>query len=201
MGIYDTTHLLKMIAQTQMAAREALKTVLSLPDTEDDERGCHISLRMEKANSFLIDYFPVGAINRFVSKKIIKEQINRLLEMHVLKGHVSSHQSMDLNQNQLPGAILGKDQYDTHFAYGCYGFKNWQKNEAMSLIIAIKMGHLRPEQARKIAIISNNEIFVKTLKNTSVVQHKTDDTFGHFCAVAGALTLTILIICAALNIG
>lgn len=201
MGTYDTTHLLKMIAQTQMAAREALKTVLSLPDTEDDERGCHISLRMEKTNSFLIDYFPVGAINRFVSKKIIKEQINRLLEMHVLKGHVSSHQSMDLNQNQLPGAILGKDQYNTCFAYGCFGFKNWQTNEAMSLIIAIKMGHLNPEQAYKIAKISNNEIFAKILGPVSMTEQKDDNTFSHFCAGAGAIALIILFVCAACGIG
>ena len=158
------------IGNVQRAVREAFAEVIVESESQglldqDDTGGC-FCLLMLGATDFLIAPMQVGEVPDGKAAKytiLCQEKARRLVDQFKQNGHVTSWQSRDPEKGLWGGAILGPDGQERQYAFSFSGLPE-ACDEAVSLLVAVKVDHLTGEAALEIGTASgSDEILVECL--------------------------------------
>ena len=150
----------RLIGSAREATSEAI--MLSLPFSDENHQGAFFSLKKFGYGwliaRMIIGYVPIEKLEKYGRFSMEKPE---RIESHLPEIHYSSFQSRNPELDQWGGGILGFENENPSFGYGCSGLFPEHCDEAVCLLVALKLGHLNIAQACYIAGISQNEIFMK----------------------------------------
>jgi len=164
-GSCATGRWIMFIGDVQRVVKEAVNEVLSAekPEVLKGRKGGYFCLRILGADDFLIKPMLVGEVTNGRDTRYIQlcqEKALRLEAEYPARGHVSSWQSRDPEQERWGGAILGPDEQNRQYAFSFSGLPELCDEVAM-LLTAVKVGHLTQDEAIEIARISGNDLFIR----------------------------------------
>ncbi|MDO8444059.1 MAG: hypothetical protein Q7S80_00965 [bacterium] len=158
------------ISDVRRAAAEAVAKVIEVACAqgllEADDTGGYFCLKMLGAEGFLVKPMLVGHVingkdDRYI--ELCQEKATRLEARHESNGDVTSWQSRDPESDRWGGAILGPDGHDRQYAFSFSGLPDLC-DEAVTLLTAVKVGHLSGEEALEIGDVSgSSNILVECL--------------------------------------
>lgn len=153
------------IGRVQTAAREAFAKVIVVAEAmgllEERHTGGYFCLLMLGAEECLVPPMVLGEVPDDKAEKysaLCLEKARRLEAQYKAAGDLTSWQSRNPEAEQWGGAILGPDGQDRQYAFSFSGLPELV-DEALTLRVAVKVGHLTGEEALEMGEASgSNEL-------------------------------------------
>lgn len=152
------------IGSVETAVQEAFAKVMEVAAAEgllkEHHTGGYFCLKAVGANGFLVNPTLVGRSNgqdaRYV--EFCQEKANRLEAAYLANPHTakSSWQSRNPDEEKWGGAILGPDSQNRQYVFSFSGLPELC-DEAVTLLTAVEVGHLTPDEAIDIGEISGSD--------------------------------------------
>ena len=140
------------------AACSAVYNLRQWPDHSKDRAGGYLVI-IDKISGILQSLILVGQCEDKEARKYQSFAIEKAVRLHLHTKHQSSYQSRDEGREKYQGAIKAPN---TNLIFSFSGFSE-SEDEVIALMAAIHLGSIEIDEAKEIAKLSGNALFVQYL--------------------------------------